>query len=139
LGIDTVACVDVAIIGGIAILAVATVYLIITPPDKAQRDIENIGPAIDRFERNFKKNAGAVSAAISDSITYLTADKLDPTKPAENVLPGSLKRKFPTGLLGRSLNEIEEALKKATGKEKSDLKTAKKILEQVKRLLQKPK
>jgi hypothetical protein len=126
---------DLAILGGLAILTVGTVYLLVTPPEKVQRDIQNIGPAIDRFERNFKENA----AAISDSITHLSADKLDPTKPAENVLPGSLKRKFPTGLLGKSLNEIEEALKKATGKEKSDLKTAKKILEQVKRLLQKPK
>ena len=62
---------DLAIIGGFTVFALTAVYLIITPPEKVQRDIENIGPAIDRFERNFKKNA----THLSEQITYLTAKK----------------------------------------------------------------
>jgi hypothetical protein len=64
---------DLAILSGLAILAVGTVYLLVTPQEKVQRDIENIGPAIAHFQRNFHNNA----TAISDQITHLTAKKKD--------------------------------------------------------------
>jgi hypothetical protein len=51
----------------------ALAYVVGTPPETVQRDMQNIGYAIDRFGRNFKNNANT----ISDSITHLTAKKKD--------------------------------------------------------------
>jgi hypothetical protein len=62
---------------------------------------------------------------------------LDPTRPAEEVLPGSLQREFPGEHLGKSLNDIKDALEGATGAEKKALQKAKKLLEQYERLLKK--
>jgi hypothetical protein len=58
----------------------------------------------------------------------------DPTKPAKDVLPGSLKKRFPGEFLDKSLNEIKELLKTAKSAAKRKLQTAKKILEQQYRL-----
>lgn len=62
---------------------------------------------------------------------------VDPDKPADEVLPGRLRPKFPGEHLDKSLNEIRKALKGAKGKDKRSLQTAKKLLEQVDRLLNK--
>ncbi|MGC4069492.1 MAG: hypothetical protein QM784_33530 [Polyangiaceae bacterium] len=67
------------------------------------------------------------------------ASRIDPNKPANEVLPGSLRRQFPGEHLGKSLNEIKERLKTATATDKRSLQTAKKILEQSERLLNKAK
>ena len=64
---------------------------------------------------------------------------VDATKPAREVLAGSLRRKFPGEHLGKSLNQIKEALRTATGPAKKSLQTAKKLLEQQERLLHKLK
>jgi len=55
------------------------------------------------------------------------------------VLPGSLRREFPGQHLDKSLNEIKEALRTAKVADKRSLQTAKKILEQAERLLDKVK
>lgn len=60
-------------------------------------------------------------------------------KAAQDVLPGSLKREFPSQYLTWSLNDIKAALSGATGTEKTALQKAKKLLEQTDRLLNKPK
>jgi hypothetical protein len=60
---------------------------------------------------------------------------IDPTKPAREVLPGRVKRQFPGEYLDHSLREIKALLKKASGKEKRSLQKAKKLLEQLPRLL----
>ena len=86
-------------------------------------------------------NAAAVASPLlvpGDSV-IVRATPLDPTKPANDVLPGSLRREFPGEHLGKSLNDIREALKSAKGPAKRSLQTAKKILEQAGRLLEKPK
>jgi hypothetical protein len=57
--------------------------------------------------------------------------------PANEILPATLRRKYPSQYLGKSLNEIKDALRTATGKEKADLQTAKKLLENIKRLMEK--
>jgi hypothetical protein len=67
------------------------------------------------------------------------ASRLDPTKPARDVLPGSLRREFPGQHLDKSLNGIKDALRTASGAEKRSLQTAKKMLEQSERLLEKTK
>lgn len=67
------------------------------------------------------------------------APRIDPTKPANEVLPGSLRREFPGQHLGKSLNDIKGALRTAEGADKKSLQTAKKILEQSERLLEKAK
>jgi hypothetical protein len=64
-----------------------------------------------------------------------TPGSIDPTKPAQDVLPGSLKRRFPSEYLGYSLNDIKESLQTATGATKTKLQSAKKILEQAPRLM----
>ena len=61
--------------------------------------------------------------------------KIDPTKPAQEVLPGDLKREFPSQHLDKSLNEIKNLLRQSSGMEKRILQKAKKILEQSDRLL----
>lgn len=55
-------------------------------------------------------------------------------KKAQDLLSGKLKREFPSQHLDKSLVEIKEALKKASGLEQKDLKKAKKLLEQQSRL-----
>jgi len=65
------------------------------------------------------------------------AARIDPTKPANEVLPGSLRREFPGQHLNKSLNQIKDLLRTASGGEKRSLQTAKKILEQSERLLEK--
>ncbi len=50
-------------------------------------------------------------------------------KAAKDVLNGSLRRKFPSEYLGKSLGEIKDALKTVTGKTKDKLQTARKILQ----------
>ncbi|WP_437997659.1 hypothetical protein WMF26_44235 [Sorangium sp. So ce185] len=67
------------------------------------------------------------------------ASRIDPTKPAREVLPGSLRREFPGKHLDKSLNGIKDALRTESGAEKRSLQTAKKILEQSERLLEKTK
>lgn len=62
---------------------------------------------------------------------------VDPEKSAKDVLSGTTKRKFPAEFLDRSLDEIKDLLKHATGKEKRKLQTAKKLLEQGERLSEK--
>jgi hypothetical protein len=59
----------------------------------------------------------------------------DPDQPAQDVLPGTLKREYPGDLLGHSLNDIKDLLKTATGAEKRKLQKAKKLLEQQQRLM----
>jgi len=59
--------------------------------------------------------------------------------PAEDILPGRLKRVYPGEYLGHSLKEIKEKLKSAKGSEKKVLQKAKKILEQQERLSEKSK
>jgi hypothetical protein len=59
---------------------------------------------------------------------------VDPTKPARDVLSGTAKKKFPAEHLGHSLNEIKKLLEDASGQKKRKLQTAKKLLEQSKRL-----
>jgi len=61
--------------------------------------------------------------------------KVDPDKPARDVLPGRLKREFPGEHSDKSLNQIKDALKFAQGAEKKSLQKAKKILEQLNRLM----
>jgi hypothetical protein len=63
------------------------------------------------------------------------AGSVDPTRAARDVLPGRLRREFPSQYLGNSLNEIKEALNTATGSTKRDLQKAKKLLEQIPRLM----
>jgi DNA-directed RNA polymerase specialized sigma24 family protein len=60
---------------------------------------------------------------------------VDPTRRALDILPGSLRREFPSRYLGNSLNEIKEMLKAASGATKRDLQKAKKLLEQIPRLM----
>lgn len=64
-------------------------------------------------------------------------DSCDPTKPAKDVLSGTAKKEFPSEFLNLSLNEIKSLLKNATGQDKRKLQTAKKLLEQGKRLEEK--
>jgi len=54
-------------------------------------------------------------------------------------LPGSLHREFPGQHLDKSLNQIKEALRRASGREADSLRKAKKLLEQADRLLRKNK
>ncbi|MEZ4465656.1 MAG: polymorphic toxin-type HINT domain-containing protein, partial [bacterium] len=61
----------------------------------------------------------------------------DPTKPAREVLPGRLRREFPAEHLDKSLNDIKAALSGESGQAKRSLQKAKKLLEQVDRLMQK--
>ena len=68
-----------------------------------------------------------------------TIVRIDPNKPARDVVPGSLRPEFPGEHWDKSLNEIKELLRKAGGKEKNSLQKAKKILEQADRLLGKNK
>jgi RHS repeat-associated protein len=63
--------------------------------------------------------------------------KIDPNKPAGDVLPGSLRPEFPGEHLGKSLNQIKDLLKTATGKAWASLSKAKKMLEQADRLVNK--
>jgi hypothetical protein len=63
--------------------------------------------------------------------------KIDPDKPASEVLRGQAKREFPGEHLNKSLNEIKEELKSAEGPAKRSLQKAKKILEQQDRILDK--
>jgi RHS repeat-associated protein len=62
--------------------------------------------------------------------------QLDPDKPAKEILPGSLRPKFPGQHLDKSLNEIRKALKNTRGPEKKTLQTAKKLLQEAERLLE---
>jgi hypothetical protein len=55
-------------------------------------------------------------------------------KRARDILTGTAKKRFPSDYLDKSLNEIKELLQKASGPEKRKLQTAKKLLEQGKRL-----
>jgi hypothetical protein len=64
-----------------------------------------------------------------------TSGSVDPNKAARDVLPGSLKREFPSQYLDKSLNEIKDMLKIAAGPTKRNLQKAKKLLEQVPRLM----
>jgi hypothetical protein len=64
------------------------------------------------------------------------ADSVDPNRPAGEILPGSLKREFPSEFLGNSLNEIKHMLRTATGPAKRALQKAKKLLEQIPRLME---
>lgn len=64
---------------------------------------------------------------------------VDPSKRAQDVLPGSLKREFPGEHLDKSLDEIKAALGSAAGDERRALQKAKKLLEQAERLLEKSK
>jgi hypothetical protein len=65
--------------------------------------------------------------------------RIDPTKPAKDVLPGSLRREYPGEYLDKSLNQVKDLLKGAKGQEKNALQKAKKLLEQAERLLGKNK
>jgi hypothetical protein len=80
----------------------------------------------ERFKIPFVIVAGALGAR---------RGPVDPTRPARDVLSGSLKRYFPSQHLGKSLNDIRRALRGAKGLEKRTLQTAKKLLEQQGRLL----
>lgn len=55
------------------------------------------------------------------------------------MLPGSLHREFPGEHLDKSLNQVKEALRNATGRQAERVRKAKKLLEQADRLLQKNK
>jgi hypothetical protein len=68
-------------------------------------------------------------------LVHNTSGSIDPTRPAQDILPGSLRREFPSQYLGHSLNEIKEMLKTATGPTKLALQKAKKLLEQIPRLM----
>lgn len=64
-----------------------------------------------------------------------TSGPVDPTRVAQDILPGSLKRESPSAYLGNSLNEIKDMLKTATGQTKREFQKAKKLLEQIPRLM----
>jgi hypothetical protein len=64
-----------------------------------------------------------------------SSGSVDANKAAQDILPGSLKREFPAQFLGNTLNEIKEMLKIASGARKRDLQKAKKLLEQIPRLM----
>lgn len=87
--------------------------------------------------------AGSGGGASSDAgggpktETPSSQHRIDPAKPAQDVLPGGLRREFPSQHLQKSLNEIKDLLRDATGEDKRSLQTAKKLLEQAPRLLQK--
>ncbi len=68
-------------------------------------------------------------------LVHNMSGSFDPSKAAKHVLPGRLKREFPSQYLDKSLNEIKDMLKNATGAEKRALQKAKKILEQQERLM----
>jgi hypothetical protein len=124
--------------------AAAGVPLLLRLPTAAELATE-IAEVWRAVEGAFAASAAAPAAAIASPVfvpgdsVIVQATPLDPTKPADQVLPGSLRREFPGEHLGKSLNDIREALKSATGKAKRSLQTAKKILEQAGRLLEKPK
>jgi hypothetical protein len=82
---------------------------------------------------------GLTQAMMSKGSGSSGSSKIDPTKPANEVLLGSLRREFPGQHLNKSLNEIKELLRTASGEEKRSLQTAKKLLEQSERLLEKTK
>jgi len=63
------------------------------------------------------------------------AGSVDPNKAAKDILPGRLRREFPSQYLGNSLNEIKDMLKTASGPRKRALQKAKKLLEQSPRLI----
>ncbi len=65
------------------------------------------------------------------------AESKDSSKPAKDKLAGRLKRSFPAEYLGKSLAEIKELVKNAKGPAKRKLQTAKKLLEQQERLMEK--
>jgi RHS repeat-associated protein len=71
-----------------------------------------------------------LSQAMNSSGGEPSGGKVDPDKPAEQVLRGKSKREFPGEHSGKSLNEIRKELRTATGQEKRSLQKAKKILEQ---------
>ena len=60
-------------------------------------------------------------------------------KAAQDILNATLKRKFPSQHLDKSLNQIKDLLKTAKGKDKASLTRAKKALEQGVRLMDKLK
>ena len=64
-----------------------------------------------------------------------TSGSSDPNRAAKDVLPGSLRREFPSQYLDKSLNEIKDMLRVAKGNEKRALQKAKKLLEQQERLM----
>ena len=64
----------------------------------------------------------------------MRSGSVDPIRAAQDILPGSLRREFPSQYLGNSLNEIKDMLKTATGPTKRTLQKAKKLLEQIPRL-----
>lgn len=61
--------------------------------------------------------------------------KVDPNKPASEVLRGGAKREFPGEHLNKSLNEIRELLKTADGATRCSLQKATRFLEQQDRIL----
>lgn len=102
-----------------------------TQPDK----IDELVAAAKPSQRNLAPIAPKSKPTTPKSVAKKPV--LDPTKPAQEVLPGSLKRKFPSQHLGKSLDEIRNELRTATGVNKQSLQTAKKLLEQSERLLNK--
>jgi hypothetical protein len=64
-----------------------------------------------------------------------SAPKIDPDKPASEVLRGKAKREFPGEHLDKPLNQINELLKSAEGEANRSLQKAKKSLEQQDRIL----
>lgn len=57
--------------------------------------------------------------------------------PAEDLLPGTLKRDLPSDYLDKSLSQIKDLLKHAEGPEREALQKVKKALEQTTRLMDK--
>ena len=81
-----------------------------------------------------------LNAGISGGGIALFAKRtVDPNKPASSQLPGSLKRDYPGEYLSNSLNELEELYKTAKGETRKKIYKAIKLLEQLQRLLDKPK
>ena len=87
------------------------------------------GKAGKALYRGHKARKGAKGKKAADA--KRAADK---GRKASELVSGKLKREFPSEHLNKTPNEIEKALKNATGKEKKSLQKAKKLLQQQERL-----
>ena len=115
-------------------------------PAKPGRDIpgrlrgnfppEHLDKSLQDIERELKSATGDNKRSLEQAKrAFEKAERA--TKPAKEIVQGSLRREFPGEHLGKSLEDIQAALRTARGAEKKSLQKAKKIIEQAERLLEK--
>jgi hypothetical protein len=109
IGIDTIACTDIAILVGLTVLAVATVYVVITPRDQVEKDMQVVGASLERATRRVINNIVNGFNALSVKVKKpLTRDEQEKVKHLEG---------DSEGFLNEHPDLAEEAIRKAEGRE----------------------